>query len=237
MEGLHTVKALKKRDDFMAKVDLKDAFMILIGPQFRRFLLFKLKEKTYQFNCLPFGLCTAPSSAPRVFTKILKPAVEMLRSQGVRLVIYMDDMLLMAESKQANRTRPVDIVSPRESGAYCQLQEVYSGTISGNRVSGDDCQLHIDGSEIARRENKENPSGSLPSVKSIAANCPAAIPASRQAEHLSCSSNDSLILPRTPDLSETDVVRQSAGLSSSGQAVSPSHGRPSVVDTPPLLLE
>jgi len=100
MEGLHTVKALKKRDDFMAKVDLKDAFMILIGPQFRRFLLFKLKEKTYQFNCLPFGLCTAPSSAPRVFTKILKPAVEMLRSQGVRLVIYMDDMLLMAESKQ-----------------------------------------------------------------------------------------------------------------------------------------
>ena len=43
-----------------------------------------------------FGLCTAP----RVFTKILKPAMEMLRSLGIRLVIYMDDMLLMAESKQ-----------------------------------------------------------------------------------------------------------------------------------------
>ena len=47
MEGLHTVKALTKRDDFMAKVDLKDAFfIILIAPQFRRFF-FTLKEKTY----------------------------------------------------------------------------------------------------------------------------------------------------------------------------------------------
>ena len=67
MEGLHTVKALLRRDDFMAKVDLKDAFfMVPIAPQSRHLLLFKLKEKTYQFNCLPFGLCTAP----RVFIHI-----------------------------------------------------------------------------------------------------------------------------------------------------------------------
>ena len=32
--------------------------------------------------------------------KILKPAVEMLRSLNIRLVIYMDDMLLMADTKQ-----------------------------------------------------------------------------------------------------------------------------------------
>jgi len=97
MEGLHTVKALLRKNDWMAKVDLKDAFfMVPIASQFRHLLLFKLEKRTYQFNCLPFGLCTAP----RVFTKILKPAVEMLRSLGIRLVIYMDDMLLMAESKQ-----------------------------------------------------------------------------------------------------------------------------------------
>jgi len=97
MEGLHTVKALLKRSDWMAKVDLKDAFfMVPIAPQFRHLLLFMWGEKTFQFNCLPFGLCTAP----RVFTKVLKPSVEMLRSLGIRLVIYMDDMLLMASSKQ-----------------------------------------------------------------------------------------------------------------------------------------
>ena len=70
--------------------------MVPIAPQHRNLLFFRLEDRTYHFNCLPFGLCTAP----RVFTKILKPCVEMLRSLGIRLVIYMDDMLLMASSKQ-----------------------------------------------------------------------------------------------------------------------------------------
>jgi len=34
-----------------------------------------------------------------VFTKVLKPTIELLRTIGVRLVIYMDDMLLMASSE------------------------------------------------------------------------------------------------------------------------------------------
>lgn len=55
-----------------------------------------MERKVFQFNCLPFGLCTAP----RVLTKVLRPAVKMLRSLGIRLVIYMDNMLLMANSKQ-----------------------------------------------------------------------------------------------------------------------------------------
>ena len=38
-----------------------------------------------------------------MFTKILKPAIELLRSTGIRLVIYMDDMLIMARSIQLLR--------------------------------------------------------------------------------------------------------------------------------------
>ena len=88
----HSQSSIKER-----RLELKDAlFMVPIASQFRHLLLFKMEKKTYQFNCLPFGLCTAP----RVFTKILKPAIEMLRSLSIRLVIYMDDMLLMADSKQ-----------------------------------------------------------------------------------------------------------------------------------------
>ena len=76
-EGLHTVKA----SDWMAKMDLKDAFfMVPKAPQFCH-LLFKFWEKTFR---LPFGLCTAP----KVFAKILKLLVEMLRSLGIQLVIY-----------------------------------------------------------------------------------------------------------------------------------------------------
>ena len=100
MEGLHTVKALIQKNDWLAKVDLKDAFfMIPMAQQHRHLLLFTTGTETFQFNCLPFGLCTAP----RVFTKLLKPAIELLKATGIRLVIYMDDMLVMAHSNQMLR--------------------------------------------------------------------------------------------------------------------------------------
>ena len=74
MEGLHTVKALIQKNNWLAKVDLKDAFfMVPIAQQHQHLLLFTVGTKTFQFKCLPFELCTAP----RVFTKVLKPAIEL----------------------------------------------------------------------------------------------------------------------------------------------------------------
>ena len=54
-----------------------------------------LGQQVYQFNCLLFGL----SCAPCVFTKTLKPIAAQLRQLGVRLIIYIDDILIMAESE------------------------------------------------------------------------------------------------------------------------------------------
>ena len=47
-----------------------------------------------EFACLPFGL----ASAPRVFTKLMKPVVALLRQQVIRLIIFLEDILIMAES-------------------------------------------------------------------------------------------------------------------------------------------
>ena len=70
---------LLRRGDWMAKVDLKDAyFMIPIHEQDRDFLKFAFKNKCYR---LPFGL----ACAPWVFTKVLKPIAAQLRELGVRL--------------------------------------------------------------------------------------------------------------------------------------------------------
>ena len=95
MEDIHTVKDLLRREDWLAKVDLKDAFSIPIHHQHRKFLRFTFKWKSYQFECLPFGL----SSAPWVFTKTLKPVLAVLRERGVRLIAYIDDILILAESR------------------------------------------------------------------------------------------------------------------------------------------
>ncbi|XP_043481257.1 uncharacterized protein LOC122510567 [Leptopilina heterotoma] len=67
----------------MASIDLQDEFLLF-------------NEKLYEFNCLPFGLCTAPY----VFTKLLKPVAQKLRSEGLLSVIYLDDILLIARSKE-----------------------------------------------------------------------------------------------------------------------------------------
>ncbi|KZR96378.1 Uncharacterized protein APZ42_009313, partial [Daphnia magna] len=48
----------------------------------------------YEYLCLAFGLC----SAPRVFTKLLKPVVAFLRGRGIRLIIYLDDLLFLNQS-------------------------------------------------------------------------------------------------------------------------------------------
>ena len=75
MEGIHTLKDLLKRGDWLAKIDLKDAFFsIPINPNHKKFLRFMFQGNTYQLNCLPFGL----SSAPWVFTKTLETSTSNL---------------------------------------------------------------------------------------------------------------------------------------------------------------
>ena len=52
--------------------------------------------KVYQFQCLPFGL----TSAPRVFSKVMKPVVGTLRYMGIRLIIYLDNILMLHQVKE-----------------------------------------------------------------------------------------------------------------------------------------
>ena len=49
------------------------------------------------FTCLPFGL----SSAPWAFTKLLRVAMTVLRRQGVRIIIYLDDWLIIGSNVEA----------------------------------------------------------------------------------------------------------------------------------------
>ena len=95
MENLVTLKSLLNKGDYMINLDLTDAYLTVpMHPDSRKFLRFLLGNKTYEFTAMPFGL----NVAPRLFTKIMKPVVASLRSQGVRLIIYLDDILIIASS-------------------------------------------------------------------------------------------------------------------------------------------
>lgn len=95
MEGIHTLREIVAEGEWLAKLDLKDAyFTVPIFRDHQKYLRFAVDKIRYQFTCLPFGL----SCAPWAFTKVLKPVVAFLRSLGIRLIIYIDDILVIGKS-------------------------------------------------------------------------------------------------------------------------------------------
>ncbi|XP_044140080.1 uncharacterized protein LOC122930635 [Bufo gargarizans] len=96
MEGIHLLRDLLQMGDWMVKLDLKDAYLTVpVEDASRNLLCFSWKDRIWRFTCLPFGL----SSAPWCFTKLMRPAMAWLRSRGVRLIVYLDDILIMAQDR------------------------------------------------------------------------------------------------------------------------------------------
>jgi len=112
MEGIVTVRHTVRQGDFMAKIDLTDAyFTIPVFQGHRKFLRFRWKNKTYEYTCLPFGL----SSSPWVFTKLLRVAVAFFRRLGIRLVIYLDDLLIVGSSSEDCTSAITQVIATLES--------------------------------------------------------------------------------------------------------------------------
>ena len=79
------------------QVGYEDAYLsVPIHPAHQHYLCFQWQGELWKFQSLPFGL----RSAPYVFTKILKPVTALLRKLGIRCILYLDDMLIMAQDKK-----------------------------------------------------------------------------------------------------------------------------------------
>ena len=96
MESVRTAKSLLQREDWLVKLDLKDAYLTPMHQEHQKFLKFRWHNQSWQFKVLPFGL----SSAPYTFTKLMKLVVSLLRSLSIRMILYLDDMLIMTETPE-----------------------------------------------------------------------------------------------------------------------------------------
>ena len=101
METQASVRASIKKNEWTVSIDIQDAYLhVPMARSVRKYLRFMVNGRVYQFTCLPFGLATSP----REFTKLLRPVVQLLRLQGIKLHVYLDDWLIRASSTVQART-------------------------------------------------------------------------------------------------------------------------------------
>lgn len=94
-ESIETVRLMLQPGDFMTSIDLKSAYQHLrIHPAHRRFFGFTALGQHWVFRAMPFGL----SIAPWAFTRLMRAVMAYLRQFGVRIAIYLDDMIVMAQT-------------------------------------------------------------------------------------------------------------------------------------------
>ena len=100
MEGLLNVRDLIAPGAWMTSLDIRDAYMhVPIALQDRKFIATVWEDTPWIWNALPFGL----ADAPRAFTKLLRAPISALRRQGITLIAYIDDILIIGESESSTR--------------------------------------------------------------------------------------------------------------------------------------
>ena len=95
MEGLHCLKFFLEQNNLLSKIDLKGAyFSVPLNKNSQKFVRFQWSDNLYEFLCLCIGL----RPAPRIFTKSLKDSIALLIRVNIRIIIYLDDMLLIGKT-------------------------------------------------------------------------------------------------------------------------------------------
>ena len=98
METIQSVLLSVRQGDWMASIDLKEAYLqVPVHPDSRRFLRFVSQGNVYQFSALCFGL----STAPQVFSRVMAPVSAILHSWGIRMRWYLDDWLVQSSSRES----------------------------------------------------------------------------------------------------------------------------------------
>ena len=130
MENIGSAINYVSPGDYMVSLDLKDAyFSVPIHRLDRKLLRFFWKGQRFEFTCLPFGY----SLAPRVFFKILKPFAATWRSKGIRISIYIDDILIIASSAKQAATLLAIIRNSLESLGF--LVNIKKSRVTPTRIT------------------------------------------------------------------------------------------------------
>ena len=141
METIQSVLLSLRQGDWMASIDLKEAYLqVPVHPASCHFLRFMFRDTVYQFKALCFGL----STAPQVFTRVMAPVSAILHSMGIRMRRYLDDWLVQSTSRESLLEDLQTVLQLcHELGIVSQPPEIQPGSITGGSVSGGCHRLHL----------------------------------------------------------------------------------------------
>ena len=93
-ESINTVAEQVQAGDELVTFDLKSGFFhVPVHVDSQKFLGFEFQGQFYVWCVLPFGL----SCSPYFFNKVIRPVVCFVRSQGIKLCVFVDDGLVSAK--------------------------------------------------------------------------------------------------------------------------------------------
>ena len=97
MDTFRTCLNLVHEGVFCASIDLSDAYYTVpLHKRYKKYVRFIWKGTRYQYKVLAMGL----SSAPRQFTKLLKPVMAALQCQNIAISAYLDDLFISAPTRE-----------------------------------------------------------------------------------------------------------------------------------------
>ena len=90
----------------MASIDYNDAyFFVPVATVNQKYLMFQFEGIKYIYLCRPNGLLPTP----RIFNKLMKPALSSLRKKGHQVMNYLDDFILVGDTFEECKDSVIDI--------------------------------------------------------------------------------------------------------------------------------
>ena len=101
-EDIRCALSLVSSDDYMITCDLKSGFHhVPLDSDYQNYITFCWNGVYYKWKVIPFGLCLSPY----YFCKIVRSVIQYFRSQGLRVMAYVDDFLLAATNTDIQNQR------------------------------------------------------------------------------------------------------------------------------------